>query len=41
MIARRKVLLGGAGVLALGVGSCAGRRAWLDREPTAPSPLRN
>lgn len=36
MIARRKVLLGGAGLLALGTGSCAGRRMWLDREPTLP-----
>lgn len=36
MIARRKLLLGGAGLLALGVGSCAGRRLWLDREPAAP-----
>lgn len=36
MTPRRKVLLGGAGVLALGVGSCAGRRWWLDREPVAP-----
>jgi len=35
MIARRKVLLGGAGALALGAGSCAGRRWWLDREPPA------
>jgi len=36
MTTRRKALLGGAGVLALGVGSCAGRRWWLDREPVAP-----
>jgi FAD-linked oxidoreductase len=36
MTTRRKVLLGGAGVLALGVGSCTGRRWWLDREPPAP-----
>ena len=36
MIARRKVLLGGAGLLALGTGSCAGRRMWLDREPDLP-----
>ncbi|MBX9642856.1 MAG: FAD-binding protein [Novosphingobium sp.] len=36
MTTRRKVLLGGAGVLALGVGSCTGRRWWLDREPIAP-----
>jgi hypothetical protein len=31
---RRKVLLGGAGLLALGAGGLAGRRAWLDREPS-------
>jgi len=36
MIARRTLLLGGAGAMALGVGSCAGRRWWLDREPPAP-----
>ncbi len=36
MIARRTMLLGGAGALALGLGSCAGRRWWLDREPPAP-----
>lgn len=36
MIARRTLLLGGAGALALGVGSCTGRRWWLDREPPAP-----
>lgn len=35
MTTRRKVLLGGAGVLALGVGGLAGRRLWLDREPAA------
>lgn len=35
MTTRRKVLLGGAGVLALGVGGLAGRRIWLDREPAA------
>lgn len=36
MISRRALLLGGAGVVALGMGSCAGRRWWLDREPPAP-----
>lgn len=36
MIGRRQLLLGGAGVLALGVGSCGTRRWWLDREPPAP-----
>lgn len=36
MIARRKLLLGGAGLLALGAGSCAGRRVWRDREPVLP-----
>lgn len=35
MTTRRKVLLGGTGVLALGVGGLAGRRIWLDREPAA------
>ena len=35
MTTRRKVLLGGAGVLALGVGGLSGRRLWLDREPAA------
>lgn len=36
MTTRRKVLLGGTGVLALGVGGLAGRRVWLDREPVLP-----
>ncbi|WP_309621416.1 D-arabinono-1,4-lactone oxidase [Novosphingobium sp.] len=36
MTTRRKVLLGSAGLLALGAGSCAGRRIWLDREPSLP-----
>lgn len=36
MTTRRRVLMGGAGLLALGAGSCAGRRLWLDREPPAP-----
>lgn len=36
MTTRRKVLLGSAGLLALGTGSCAGRRMWLDREPALP-----
>lgn len=35
MTTRRKVLLGGVGVLALGAGGLAGRRIWLDREPAA------
>ncbi|WP_374529412.1 D-arabinono-1,4-lactone oxidase [Novosphingobium sp.] len=35
MTSRRKVLLGGVGVLALGAGGLAGRRIWLDREPAA------
>jgi len=35
MTTRRKVLLGGAGVLALGAGGLVGRRVWLDREPAA------
>ncbi|MCC6926452.1 D-arabinono-1,4-lactone oxidase [Novosphingobium sp.] len=39
MIARRKLLLGGAGALALGVGSCSTRRWWLSREPAAPPPV--
>lgn len=39
MSTRRKVLLGGAGLVALGAGGLAGRRWWLDREPAAPSPL--
>lgn len=39
MSTRRKVLLGGAGVLALGAGGLAGRRWWLDREPELPAPL--
>jgi len=33
---RRKVLLGGAGVLALGAGGLAARRAWIDRDPPLP-----
>ena len=36
MTTRRKVLLGGSGLLALGAGSCTGRRLWLDREPALP-----
>ena len=36
MSTRRNILLGGAGVLALGAGGLAGRRWWLDREPAAP-----
>jgi FAD-linked oxidoreductase len=36
MSTRRTVVLGGAGLLALGAGGLAGRRAWLDREPPAP-----
>lgn len=32
----RRVLLGGAGLLALGVGGLAGRRMWLSREPELP-----
>ena len=36
MTTRRKVLLGGAGVLALGTVGLTGRRLWLDREPPAP-----
>lgn len=39
MSTRRKVLLGGAGLLALGVGGLAGRREWLSREPALPPPL--
>lgn len=35
MTTRRKVLLGGAGVLALGAGGLVGRRLWLDREPAS------
>ncbi len=37
MSSRRKVLLGGAGLLALGGAGLAGRRAWLDREPQPPA----
>ncbi len=36
MTTRRKVLLGGAGMLALGAGGLVGRRLRLDREPPAP-----
>jgi FAD-linked oxidoreductase len=36
---RRKLLLGGAGVLALGVGGLAGRRWWLSREPEPPAAI--
>lgn len=36
MTSRRKVLLGGAGALALGVGGLAGRRWYLSREAEAP-----
>jgi FAD-linked oxidoreductase len=39
MTTRRKVLLGTAGVLALGVGGLAGRRWLLDREPEPPPPM--
>lgn len=39
MSTRRKVLLGGVGVLALGIGGLAGRRAWLSREPVLLPPL--
>lgn len=38
MTTRRKVLLGSAGLVALGVGGLAGRRIWLDSEPTALAP---
>lgn len=37
MSTRRRVLLGGAGLLALGGAGLAGRRAWLDREPDLPA----
>lgn len=39
MSTRRKVLLGGVGIVALGAGGLAGRRWWLDREPELPAPL--
>lgn len=39
MSTRRKVLLGGAGLIALGAGGLAGRRWWIDREPEPPAPL--
>ncbi|HCF24952.1 MULTISPECIES: D-arabinono-1,4-lactone oxidase [unclassified Novosphingobium] len=39
MSTRRKVLLGGAGLVALGAGGLAGRRWRLDREPDLPAPL--
>ena len=32
----RRALLGGAGLLALGIGGLAGRRMWLSREPEPP-----
>ena len=35
----RRVLLGGAGLLALGVGGLTGRRMWLSREPELPAPI--
>ena len=35
----RRALLGGAGLLALGVGGLAGRRMWLSREPDLPEPI--
>ena len=35
----RRALLGGAGLLALGVGGLAGRRIWLSREPEPPVPI--
>ncbi len=35
----RRALLGGAGLLALGVGGLAGRRMWLRREPDLPEPI--
>ncbi len=35
----RRALLGGAGLLALGVGGLAGRRMWLSREPELPAPI--
>ena len=37
MSTRRKVLLGGTGLLALGAGGLAGRRVWLDQEPDLPA----
>ncbi len=39
MTSRRKLLLGGAGLLALGVGGLTGRRIWLSREPELPAPI--
>lgn len=39
MSTRRKVLLGGAGLVALGGAGLAGRRMWLDREPAPPPAL--
>ncbi len=36
MANRRKVLLGGAGLLAAGAGGLTARRVWLDREPAPP-----
>ena len=38
MTTRRKILLGSAGLLALGAGGLAGRRIWLDREPVPFAP---
>jgi FAD-linked oxidoreductase len=35
----RRALLGGAGLLALGIGGLAGRRMWLSREPDLPEPI--
>ena len=35
MTTRRRVLLGGAGLVAVGAGGLVGRRIWLDREPPA------
>lgn len=35
----RRVLLGGAGLLALGVGGLAGRRMWLSRELELPDAI--
>ena len=35
----RRALLGGAGLLALGVGGLTGRRLWLSREPDLPEPI--
>ncbi|HEX4848626.1 MAG TPA: D-arabinono-1,4-lactone oxidase [Novosphingobium sp.] len=39
MSTRRKVLLGGTGLVALGAAGLAGRRLWLDREPAPPPAL--